>query len=346
MSLTVLPVLYTILQIAVPVLLGFFFRRATGLSNESYNVFGKLVVTLTLPLYFFVRVSRIDTTEILRGALFPVAAALIVGFGVAAGWLLAILMYPDRGSDTREEIRYERRLLAALGGFGNSGYLPLSIQELLPLTIPAMASYFGTDLPILFIGAYIFIQSPLLWSVGNYLVTGSIGKMQIRSFISPPIFGIVLGLAASIAGLSGAASDRSSALYYIWYALETVGSLTIPLVLLTLGGLIAGIHIPRGSGRRFRRMAGAVLVVRFLIIPGAFWLLYLTTHRLGFLPPAAILVLFLETHTPTASNFTVMTARVGRNEGEAAFTLMAGYIAYLIVFPIYLTVFLSTMNLL
>ncbi len=337
MNQTFLPVLYTVLQIAVPVFLGFFFRRITDLPDESYSVFGRLVVTLTLPLYFFVRVSRIDPARIAESALFPLSALIIVGAGIGVSIVLARIFFP--GSDSAQEER--RRLMTAMGGFGNSGYLPVSVHELLPLTLPAAVGMFGNDLPTLYIGAYIFVQSPLLWSVGNYLVTGKRGRIEPKSFISTPIIGIVLGLVAGRLGLAEAASSRENLLYYLWYAFDTIGSITVPLVLLTLGGLIAGIRIPRENRRHLWRMAILTTVIRLAIIPAAFWAVYSLTGGLAFLAPAAVLVLFLEAHTPTASNFTVMAARAGRNHDEVALTLLTGYVTYLLVFPAYLYVFLA-----
>ncbi len=334
----VLPVIYTVLQLAVPVVLGFVSRRRMGLSAEGYSAFGRLVVTLTLPLYFFVRTSRIDPALITRAAIFPFAAIIVVGFGSVASYAAGRAIF--RGSDRADSER--RRLVTAMGGFGNSGYMPLSVHELLPLTLPAVVSFFGVELPPLYVGAYLLVQSPMLWSVGNYLVTGRRGKFQLRTIISPPIYGIVLGLIANRLGLADRAAMDGHALFFVWYALETVGNVTVPLVLITLGGLIAGIRLPEAGGRSPWKVAIVVTAMRMAVVPGLFWLVFTVTEGLSFLGPAAVFVLFLETHTPTASNFTVMSARTGRNQNEVALTLMAGYLTYLLIFPVYLYLFLTT----
>ena len=76
-------------------------------------------------------------------------------------------------------------------------------------------------------------------------------------------------------------------------------------------------------------------------MPGLFFLFYFATRPFITLSPVQYWVLFLEMITPPATNLSVMAAKAGRNEGLVAQTLFFGYIAYFLIFPFYLALFLA-----
>jgi malate permease and related proteins len=84
-----------------------------------------------------------------------------------------------------------------------------------------------------------------------------------------------------------------------------------------------------------------VSLVRFLVMPVLFFLgIGLLLPRIA-ISPAQWWVIFLEIHIPPATNLSVMAAQAGMNEDQVAFVILITYLAYLVLFPIYLTLFLS-----
>lgn len=330
---TIRAVLFTMIQLVVPVAIGFWYGRREGAGRDFVAAVSRFVAAVTLPLYFFVRVSRVDLSALLGAGIFPIAAVLHVAIGIACSWIMTRLVWRDLDLGTQ-------RVRIASGGFGNAGYLPLSIHELLPAALPVFGEMLGGPLPPLYIGAYVFFLSPLLWSVGNWLVQGGSGRFEARHLISTPVIGIFAGLTASITGLGKLMETPQTVWYYIALALERLSAVTVPMVLITLGGLIAGLAPSSHNRRALAAVGTTAAVVRLLALPAAFWAVMLLTDGLFGASIPILWVLFLEFHTPTASNLSVMAGRAGRNHDEVGITMITAYGAYIVLFPIYMTLFL------
>ena len=320
-------------QLLLPFTAGFIFRRVGGVGDQELRSFSRLIVTITLPIFFFVRVARADVAEVGTFAIMPIAALIHVVLAVGLSFLLARLLQPNSLA--------VRSATAAVGSFGNAGYLPLSVQELIPFTMPLVAEAVGTTQPPLYIGIYVLIHAPIMWSLGNYLVTGGGTKPGWQAFVPTPVIGIGLGLIASITGLGELAETSRGIWYHALQGLDTISRLTVPLVLITLGGVIGGLQLPGRERRNAAfRMALVAAVVRLGVMPAVFWLIATQTRITGGMSAAVLWVIFLEFHTPTANNISVMATRVARNQNEIALTLVVSYLAYLVLFPFYLTAYL------
>ncbi|MFP4383400.1 MAG: AEC family transporter [Spirochaetia bacterium] len=334
-----IPSLYIVLQITVVAALGFFLRRSKGRwGGDFFSSFSAMVVKVTLPIYFFVKFSQASLEDLKSAWMFPLAGPVIplVGMGLS---LIVLTLFRLRGN--------ERRTAAAIGSFGNSGYIPITIVELLPLALPAVAASFGTDLPLLFIGSYLLTHSPLLWSFGRYLVTGSADKPKLKDFISPPLLGILAGLTIPLLGLKPVFFDSDLPFWYIHSALAKVSNITFPAILLCLGAIIGELKIngvDRIRKRQLLSSTAAVMIVRYLLMPGIFYGVFFAVFKPLQVPPPVIWVFFLETHIPPANNFAVMAKDSGRNEDITAFALLITYLAYLVVLPVSMLLFLTLMQ--
>jgi hypothetical protein len=327
-----LAVLYTMLQLVVLAGLGVFLRRGLGWPPAFFRRLSRLFVRVVLPVYFFVRMARVDL-DVLSGALvFPLAAIAFVlislGLSTAAFTLLGM-----RGA--------ERRSAVAMGSFGNSGYIPITITEIFPLTYPLIAEVIDPNIALVYIGTYVFAYSPLLWSLGNFIITGSGTRLRLRDLISPPLIGISLGLLVPILGLGPLLFDESLPLYHIFSALDRLSALTLPLALISLGAIIGGIAVPKSARGNYGKLAAGVAVLRFVAYPGLFFLLYALLLRRMNVSPVVLWVLFLETAVPPANNLAIMTSNAGRNENYAGFSLLVNYSLYVFALPILLILFLS-----
>lgn len=327
-----LPVFYAILQLLGILAIGFFLRRARAFSSEFFARLGRFVIRVGLPLYFVAKLRDTDVSMLREAVvLAPLGIAMVAGT-VAVSSVVFRLVAVDRS---------DRRAGIALASFGNSGYMPLTLIEILPVTIPVVAEQFGTGVPVLFVGAYLLGYSPLLWSVGHFIMTGRGSRPKISQLITPPIIGIVIGLALPSLGLAPLFEDRSLPFYHIMAAIERMSAVTLPLALVCLGSLLADFEVPKGARGKYWTMAAGVVGVRFVVLPA----LYLVAHFLLDLPKvlssAHAWVIFLELHTPTATNLSVMAADAGVNRDHAAFTIFLSYLVYLFVMPLYLTLFLK-----
>ncbi|MFP4113008.1 MAG: AEC family transporter [Spirochaetota bacterium] len=334
MSAYLLPVFYAVLQLIILIAVGFLARRMGSWTDDFFRGLSRFVVRIALPLYFVGRVGRTDLSEFGQLLVMPVAAAAMVAFGLAVGRLLFAVL-PFRGANRRAGI--------ALGTFGNAGYMPLILAEIVPASVPVLAESFAPDLVPVLVAAYVFVFSPLLWSIGNLVITApddTRRSFDLRRLISPPLVGIVVGVAVSLSGLAEHASDPRLPVAHLFSAIDRLSAITLPAALISLGALIGGLRIPKGAFSHYLGLALAVAAMRFVAFPALFFTLS-ATGALSSLAPAIVFTLFLETHTPPATNFTLMVGETGVNTEHTAVTLLVGYVVYLLVMPFYLVLFLS-----
>lgn len=326
-----LPIFYTVLQLFSLIAIGFFLKRFGGWEDKFFTSLSRFVVRIALPVYLFIKISSSDTNAIARSPLFLLAAVIIIGSGL----LVSILIFsfiPLKSEEKRAGI--------AFSSFGNSAYFPLSVMEIFPITLPFISDLFGTADPTLYVGVYILVFSPLLWSVGNFLMTGKGRRPGLKEIITPPFIGVLLGFAALFTGFGTLAANQKLPFFHIISALRMIASLTLPLILLSLGAMIGNLHVTKEKPGKLFLIAGTTSFIRFLIMPALFYGSYFLFLKNMNLSPGQLWVLFLETHIPPASNLSVMAKSKGINEDNAAYTLLVTYGLYMIIFPFYLMLFL------
>jgi hypothetical protein len=325
-----LAVFYALLQLLFLSGLGFFLSRLRGWPRDVFHGFNRFVATVALPVSFFTSIARTDPASLRSAWIFPLAAVVVIGLGLAVAAPVILLPHVPRES---------RRAAMGLATFGNSGYLPLALMEILPLSLPALAGRFDFPAATLYIGTYLMVNSPLLWSLGNWLVAGT-GRPRLGELITPPFVGIVAGLVVVGFGLQGPLLDAALPFFHVFRALERIGSTTVPLVMVALGAMIGELAFAPGTRRGLLGVAAAVSAVRFVLLPAAFVALYLLVLKpLAFDEPQ-LWTIFLLMHLPPATNLSVMAARARRNEAQVSFTILVTYVLYLFLLPLYLLLFL------
>ncbi|WP_052318097.1 AEC family transporter [Spirochaeta africana] len=331
-----LPVLYTMLQIFTFLFIGFLLRRYGWFSQEFFTALGRFVVRIALPSFFFVRMSQADIAALQRSLRFPLLAIAVCAVGVLSGWIVfSIFRFPTQ----------DRKAGIALSGFGNASYLPLSVIELMPLSLPLIAELFDTDLSLFYVGAFVFVFSPLLWSFGMVFISGGSGRDLLRGLISPPMIGIAAGLLAAVSGLGPILSTPGNPLAAVYPAFERIGAVTVPIILIVLGSMAGGLHLHRENIGVLLGLSTAVSLTRFVILPTLF-LLLAPLFQAAAWSPTELWVVFLQFTTPPATNLSVMASHAGINQEHTAFTLLITYLIYLFVFPVYLMLFLQRLQLL
>lgn len=334
MSSYLLPVFYAVLQLIILIAVGFIARRSGRWADNFFPSLSRFVVRIALPLYFVARVGRTDLSGLRQLAIMPVAGIAMVAIGLAVSdGLFALLPY--RGAN--------RRAGVAMATFGNSGYMPLTMGEIVPVSVPVIAEMFAPDLVPVHVAAYLFVFSPLLWSLGNLIITTpEEGRREIdwRKLVSPPLVGILIGVALSASGVSGLSEEPNLPVAHLFAAVDRLSAITLPLALVCLGALIGGLRVPKGTVAHYLGLAVSVAAVRFLVLPAIFFGLY-AGGLLSALAPAAVFAIFLEMHTPPATNFSLMVGEAGVNTEHTAATLLVAYVTYLVAMPIYLVLFIA-----
>lgn len=325
-------VVHTMLQILVIMGFGFFLRKRNILPQKFFAYISTFLIKGTLPIYMFSKVIETDRDALAGTWLFPISAVLIIAVGVLLAFVVFTLL-PFKGK--------EKRAGLAMSTFGNSAYIPLTLIEIFPLTMPLVIERYGTAVPALYVGTYVLVFSPLLWTFGHYLITGK-SYFSVRNIITPPFIGLMLGFAAILLHINTPIMNEDLFLHHIYLGLRRFGSTTFPLILVVLGAMIANINLNVEGKWRLSQMAIGVFTVRFVLLPAFFYALYFTVLRhLDFITPVHIWILFLETHLPPASNLSIMVSEAGVNQGFTAFSLLITYLGFLIIFPVHMVLFLQ-----
>ncbi len=326
-----IPAFYTSLQIMVLIGLGFAVRRLNLIPESFHKAVSGFLVNVALPLYFFTKLGKTDLAFFRDGLFMPAASLVILALSLGMASLVFRFLPLSLG---------EKRAGMAMASFGNSGYLPLSFVEILPLTMPGIAERFGLDQAPLFIGAYLFANSPLLWTVGNFLITRSGTAIKPRELLTPPLYGIIAGLLIPLFHLEPFVFDPKLPFVYIFSALQQLGLVITPMILVNLGAMIAGVRLRDHFRKEMGAMLAGVSFIRFLLLPLLFYISYFLFLRHMNLHPAIVFILFLETHVPPANNLSVMAIQAGVNEDVSAFTLLGTHIVYILLVPLFIALFL------
>ncbi|MCX7029489.1 MAG: AEC family transporter [Spirochaetes bacterium] len=330
----VLAVFYALLQLLFLSGLGFFLSRLRGWPRELFHGFNRFVAGVALPVSFFTSIARTEAASLRAAWIFPIVAVAVMLLGLA----FSAPLFGLAGFS-----RENRRAGMGLSTFGNSGYLPLALMEILPLSLPALSERFGFSVVPLYIGTFLLVNSPILWSLGNWLVAGT-GRPRLGELITPPFIGIVAGLAVVGFGLQRPLLDQALPFFHVFRALERIGATTVPLIMVALGAMIGELAFEPGTRRGLFGMAAAVSVVRFVLFPAAFVAAYFLVLKPLAFSPAQVWTIFLLMHLPPATNFSVMASRAGKNEAQVSFTLLATYLVYLAALPLYLLLFLRLVD--
>lgn len=328
---TFLPVLYSSSLLLIIPLIGFCLRRYTSLRREFFEDLNKLLISVSLPLLLFTNIVQTDLTKLRSGFIFTALGPGLVLILLGCSYIL-FRVFKIHGN--------LRRVGLAMSSMGNSGYMPLIVLELLPLGIPWFESVFSRETAVLFISAYLLGQNPTLWSLGNYLITGRGEKPKLSTLINPPMIGVLVGFCSLLLGIERILFDRSLPYFYVFNSLTVLGRITLPLVLISLGAMIADLKVDRKKKGQLITFVGLVTSIRFILVPALFYLLYFYALVPAGAAPIFVLVLFLQMHTPPALNLTVMAARSGENKDYTALATLVTYLLFIPLLPLYLFLFL------
>lgn len=165
----------------------------------------------------------------------------------------------------------------------------------------------------------------VLWSFGVWILHGSIGQALKNLLTNTGLWATVLGIvvalplptARELETLNAASASLGGVLGgSLVQALALVGSLTIPLSLLTIG---AQLGEPTTAVHRFPRPLRGVILLRLIVVPVVTLALGYAVMQAGVqIPGTTRMVCYLIATMPVAISCSVMTERYGGDVPLAA----------------------------
>jgi hypothetical protein len=321
----------SILKLFLLVFLGFIAVRQKIFSPTATKDFSNYVINFSLPaLLFTILIEKLNQEIFFKSLIFPLGALIIVSLGLGLGFLSAYLF----------KIKNPRQqMIACLCGFGNAGYLPL---PLISMIIPACHFFPNPQSQVkealVYLSFYLLVWCSIQWTVGKWLISNFHQKQTFKFslFFSPPILGIFSGTLLALLG------GKNFFLHQFWLgkiiftSLNLLGQTTIPVIMFTLGGLLAGINLKKMEAKNLRHLLLSALV-KLIFLP-AFGLFFMVSlgQELSLL---AKFILFLECTVPPATALAVMSKKYEADYEFVSLTIFITYLLCLLTIPWWLSCF-------
>jgi predicted permease len=302
------------------IVVGWLARRRGFLAAEFTTTLSRLVVDVAFPALVFTQMLRTVNADALRAEWFsPVLAMLIIFVAYFVG--LAVSPLFSRPA--------QRNTFIFLVTIPNWVFLPLPIAE-------ALYGAAGVRTVLLCnAGAQL-----VLWSFGVWILHGSI-RQALRNLLTntglwATALGIVIALlfpaARGLETISATTASPGGVLGgALVQALAMVGSLTIPLSLLTIGAQLGELTI---AVNRFPRPLWGVILARLLFAPLVTLALSWAAIRAGMqIPDTTRMVCYLIATMPVAISCSVMTERYGGDTPLSAESIFYSTLFSLLTVP-------------
>lgn len=284
---------------------GWLARRRGFLAAEFTATLSRLVVDIAFPALVFTQLLRTVDAAALRAEWFsPVLSVLLFFVAYIVGLVLSPLFSGPA----------KRNTLIFLVTVPNWVFLPLPIAE-------ALYGAAGVRTVLLSnAGAQL-----VLWSFGVWILHGSISQALKKLLTNTGLWATVLGIvvvllfpaARELETIHAASASPAGVLGgSLVQALALVGSLTIPLSLLTIGAQLGELTI---AVHRFPRSLWGVILLRLIVAPLVTLALGYAAMQAGMQIPGTVrMVCYLIATMPVAISCSVMTERYGGDVPLAA----------------------------
>lgn len=315
-------VVYAVARLAAIAAVGYIVFRFGLLRWAAHDLMSKTVLYVTLPALLFTKLAMANSLleRYGRWYLLPISAALLYAMGGVLGAISSRLFLP---AGRKRSVNF------VMCTFHNAGYLPLVIVRSVFPEYP--------DLDVL-VMIYVLGASPLLWSISPAVLAGGRdGRVNLWRAVNPPIVALLLGFPAMMLGfgewLETFQVGGLNLKHYALAPLNLLGELSVPLVLLTLGGTLAKLPLRRPTNPRLvSSVIGAKLIVlpilALLIIPGL---------NFGM---ALMIVMLVGSMQPPALNLMVQAQEFADEETAESISegLLYTYLSCLLTLTVFLTI--------
>ncbi len=305
--------------------------RKKILYEQSLKDISNLLIYLILPCLLFSKIVSAISLKALRELwVFPVAALVNIGGGLCIGLIVSIFC--------RKLKEFKRGIVASLG-FGNSAYIPLVLVTAIvfqaqELFVEKNAVANG----VTYISLYLVPYMILIWLVGYPIITRQkLKNIKLSKIITPPVIATLAAIAVGLIPWTKSLFVGNGApLGMIQQAALILGSATMPIALIILGGNLATSH---GKTKIKSSSIFYIATGKYIIAPMIAVLFLFLIKSFGWKgTPMMSFIILLEGFMPPAMNLIVMCQFAETNRKIMA-TLM--FWMYLIAIPamtIWLTV--------
>ncbi len=284
--------------------------RKNILTQEQLKALSTIGIRVLLPCLIFSNIIKnFDPGQLKFWPLIPLAAVLMVGFGLL---ISAALFWPNVK---------DKKYLLAPAALQNGGYLILPLGKMLyPQQFDEFAMYCFL---------YLLGLSPLLWSLGKYLVSPTEGeKPTWRELFSPPFYANIISVLIVLLGLKFIVPA------VILEPVDLVGTAAVPVATFVLGAVLGSIRL---NIRAYFGNAVKVLSVRLIALPLA-TIIVLRLMNINDTYPLLCSLLVLQASSSPATSLIILVKHYGGQEEELGSILFMSYIACIITIPLWLAV--------
>jgi predicted permease len=298
----------SVLTLCLIVCVGYVLARRGWFGDETKALLPKLVTLVALPPYVLYHI----TSSFTRDQLLDLAYGTVVPF-VAIFIIFSISMLAAR----LIRVQAKRRGIFCMGFTCSNSFF---------MGVPVNIALFGeASLP--FVLLYHFVNSAFFWSMGNYLMALDGGSKPEKLFspgtakliVSPPMLGILLGVALVVLGLQLPAFLSNTARY--------LGGMTTPMILIALGVILQG--IPLYSLKVSRELI-FMMLGRFVISP----LVFVALICVFPVPELMRNVFIIQASLPVGMNLFTVASYHGADAEFSAVAKLTSTLLALVVIPV------------
>jgi hypothetical protein len=231
---------YAVLQVFIVAFAAGFLVRRRIISDDHIKAMSTITVRILLPCLIFADIIKQFYPAQLRiWPVLPLAAVAMVAVGLLAGVVLFARELP------------QKKDMLSLASLQNAGYLVLPIGSVL---FPAQFEEFKLYCFLYFLGI-----SPLLWSLGKYLISSKNDeKFSLWGLITPPFTANVLAVILVFTHF------RRFIPSILLDSIEFIGSATVPVATLILGAAVGSVS---SRIRPYLFDAVRVAIIKLIFVP-------------------------------------------------------------------------------
>ncbi|MEN6385827.1 MAG: AEC family transporter [Phycisphaerales bacterium] len=299
-----------VLQVLLIALAAGILMRKKILTDEQIKAISAIGVRILLPCMIFSNIIlNFEPASFNIWPMLPASAFLMVGAGIV---FALILFWPNINA---------KKYLFAPAALQNAGYLILPVGKFL---YPDQFDKFA-----MYCFLYILGLSPILWSLGKYLVSSLPDeKPSIKNLFTPPFVANILAIALVLLKLKFIIPG------FVINSIDLLGTAAVPVATFVLGAVLGS--IPFGI-RGFAADAIKVLAIRLLLVPlVTIGILLLTGLNKNY--PLLCNLFVLQSSSSPATALILQVKHYGGKEHELGSILLLSYIACIFTMPFWLAI--------
>ena len=287
---------------------GFYLAKKGLLNQETNNLFCKLLMQVALPLMIISSLPQSFTLEELVGSFRGILIAFVsLLLTYAVSYVITLVLKIDKR---------ERGLFCAL----------FSISNVLMIGLPINISLFGKG-STPYVALYYMVNTISFWTIGVYNIKKYSSKNEdlgilgnIKNVFSPPLIGLIIGIALIVSGLELPSFLNTSFNY--------IGQLCTPLSMLYMGTVIYSMNFKE---IKIDITTIATLMGKFIVSP----LIMIFLLSLFELPVLLGKVFIVQAAGPIMTQIAIVTEYYDVDSKYAAFMVGLSTIIYMFIIPVY-----------